>query len=72
MARISYSLYLCHGLVVLILKRFCSVGSSLSLVKNTLSWSVVALLTSVFIASLAYRFFEKPMMDLRDRKPSRL
>jgi peptidoglycan/LPS O-acetylase OafA/YrhL len=60
-AKISYALYLCHGLVLLAMARW------LGLQKNTLLWCVTAWLLSFAVAGLVYRWFEKPMMDLRDR-----
>jgi peptidoglycan/LPS O-acetylase OafA/YrhL len=66
-AKISYALYLCHGLVILVLTRWFGPRDPFPLPKHTFLWCVVAWIISFTIAHLVYRWFEKPFMDLRDR-----
>jgi peptidoglycan/LPS O-acetylase OafA/YrhL len=66
-AKVSYALYLSHGLVLLVLNRYCGPKSVLFLPANTPVWSIVALGLAFGVATVTYRFFEKPIMDLRDR-----
>jgi peptidoglycan/LPS O-acetylase OafA/YrhL len=66
-ARISYALYLCHGLVLLAMWRWMGPKSVIGLEKNTFLWCITAWVLSLAVAGLVYRWFERPMMDLRDR-----
>lgn len=66
-AKVSYALYLCHGLVILALGRWFGPKSAYPLPKHTFWWCVAAWVGSFVVAGVVYRWFEKPMMDLRDR-----
>jgi peptidoglycan/LPS O-acetylase OafA/YrhL len=66
-ARISYALYLCHGLVLLAMWRWMGPKSGIGLEKNTFLWCITAWFLSLAVAGLVYQWFERPMMDLRDR-----
>jgi peptidoglycan/LPS O-acetylase OafA/YrhL len=66
-ARISYALYLCHGLVLLAMWRWMGPKSAIGLEKNTFLWCITAWVLSLSVAGLVYRWFERPMMNLRDR-----
>ena len=66
-AKTSYALYLCHGLVLLAVTRWLGPRTEFGLQRHTSLWSLTALTLSLLVAGLVYRFFEKPMMDLRDR-----
>ncbi len=70
-AKISYALYLCHGLILLAMWRWMGPRSSIGLEKNSILWCVTAWVLSLAVAGLVYRWFEKPMMDVRDRFESR-
>jgi peptidoglycan/LPS O-acetylase OafA/YrhL len=59
---------LCHGLVALIVKHFFGPHSSLPLSKHTLPWCMTIWLGSFIVAWAAYRWWEKPIMNLRDRR----
>ncbi len=63
---ISYSMYLInHGLVVLVIKKhFPATSFADGLMKYFLFWIIV-----ITASTLLFKFFEKPVMDLRDRKP---
>ena len=67
MAKVSYALYLCHGLVLLAVARWLGPKGLLGLEKNTVLWCITVWLLSLLVAGVVYRWFEKPMMDLRDR-----
>lgn len=66
-AKVSYALYLCHGLVLMAIARWLGPKGLLGLEKNTLLWCLTAWILSLAVAGVAHRRFEKPMMDLRDR-----
>jgi len=66
-AKTSYALYLCHGLILVAIYRWLGPKSVFGLQKNTVLWCVTAWILSLAVAELVYRWFEKPMMDLRDR-----
>jgi peptidoglycan/LPS O-acetylase OafA/YrhL len=66
-ARLSYSLYLCHGLVLLMLGKFLGPRSPWPLQKHTVAWCLAAWMASFAVAWIVYRCFEKPIMDLRER-----
>lgn len=66
-AKVSYALYLCHGLVLLALARWLGPKSAFPLPKHSLLWCAVAWVLSFTVAGIVYRWFEKPFMDLRDR-----
>jgi peptidoglycan/LPS O-acetylase OafA/YrhL len=62
-ARISYALYLCHALVLLVISRMFSRKSAWYFGTHTPSWSIVGITLSVLIAWVVYKWFEKPIMD---------
>ena len=66
-AKISYALYLCHGLVLLAMWRWMGPKSVIGLEKNTFPWCITAWVLSLAVAGLVYKWFERPIMDLRDR-----
>jgi len=66
-AKTSYALYLCHGLVLLALWRWMGPKSVIGLEKNTFPWCVMAWALSLAVAGLVYQWFERPVMELRDR-----
>lgn len=67
LSRISYSLYLTHVISIFmattILQKW--VGDQFNLLKWVSSW-----LLSIIFAAILYKYYEKPMMDLRDKFPS--
>ena len=67
--RISYGLYLFHGFMPYVLGRYVPGFIEMS------TWSRAALLTSatLMVASLSWRFFEAPILTLKERwsKPLR-
>ena len=67
-SRISYSLYLIHLALVaeVIRKNFPPTGGVDGILKY-----IVYLAVSISVAALLYRYFEKPVMDLREKAPSR-
>ena len=60
---ISYSMYLTNSIVALLFRKYFS--------PETASLSLMAyffyLFTVIFISFFVYRFYEKPMMDIRDK-----
>lgn len=66
-AKLSYALYLCHGLVLIVLWKWFGPKSAYYLPKNTVLWCAAAWVLSFAVAGVVYRWFEKPFMDLRDR-----
>jgi len=72
-ARLSYALYLCHGLVLLVLWRYFGqhAHSFWNLHRQTWPWCLIAWAVAFAFAWMVYCWFEKPFMDLRDRKPVR-
>lgn len=63
---ISYSVYLIHYGVVLQLMKFYFPTESLSQLQKH-GYTLVFLLITFIISWLNYRYFEKPVMDLRDK-----
>jgi peptidoglycan/LPS O-acetylase OafA/YrhL len=70
-ARISYSLYLAHGLVVIAVHHLFRYSSNSLLAKHSFGWSMLCLTLSVLLASATYFWFEKPTTAWRERIPSR-
>jgi peptidoglycan/LPS O-acetylase OafA/YrhL len=70
-ARLSYALYLCHGLVLLIFTKFLSHHSLWPSAKHTLPWCLAVWAASFGVAWVVYHWFEKPIMDLRERTKQR-
>jgi peptidoglycan/LPS O-acetylase OafA/YrhL len=66
-AKTSYALYLCHGLVLLAIARWLGPRGLFGIEKNTMLWSLTGWALSLAVAGVVYRWFEKPVMDLRDR-----
>ena len=66
-AKVSYALYLCHGLVLLAIGRWFGPKTAYPLPRHTILWCVVAWVLSFAVAGIVYRWFEKPLMNLRDR-----
>lgn len=64
LSRISYSLYLTHVISIFIATTILQkwVGDHFSWLKWICSWML-----SIVFAALLYTFYEKPMMDLRDK-----
>lgn len=67
MAKISYSLYLCHGLVLLAIARWLGPKTAAGLAPNTIWWTLTAWAGSLLVAYVVYRWFERPCMNLRER-----
>lgn len=65
-SKISYSIYLAHYSFVLWLMKFLFPTAGLSL-PQLLLYTFAYLAVVFIVASLAYRFFEKPILDLRDK-----
>ncbi len=63
----SYSLYLCHTPVIRGLRYFCTEIIPFSLYQNPLIRFVLIWAIAFSIAALVYRWWEKPMTQLRDR-----
>lgn len=61
----SYSMYLCHTLVYQGLKPL--VGYDNLAQSEKLLYKVLALALIILVSAVIYRFFEKPVTDLRDR-----
>jgi len=62
----SYSLYLCHYIIMLLFLKYSPDAMQLSITGKiclSLSW----LATSLLVSMLTYHYFEKPMTSLRDR-----
>jgi peptidoglycan/LPS O-acetylase OafA/YrhL len=64
-SKISYSMYLLHYSIVTVLMKYVisNLNIQFSNVVIIMSYMFITILSSYFL----YRFFEKPMMDLRDR-----
>lgn len=64
LSRISYSLYLTHVISIFIATTILHkwVGDQFNLLKWVSSWVL-----SIIFAALLYKYYEKPMMDLRDK-----
>jgi len=62
---ISYSMYLINlGLIAQVIeKHFIPSTPLIALVTYIIYWSLV-----IILSTLLYKYFEKPVMDLRDRK----
>lgn len=63
---ISYSMYLLHYSIVLQVMRLYVVIEELSMLEKWLL-SFAYIIVTTILAYFLYRFYEKPMMDLRDR-----
>ncbi len=63
---ISYSIYLIHYSFVLQLMKFYFPTEALSLVEKHL-YAIVFIAITILFSWLNYRFFEKPIMDIRDK-----
>lgn len=61
----SYSIYLCHLPIILTAQR--SFGSSINSTELRLLFRLGLLVLIITVAALNYRFYEKPMTDLRER-----
>lgn len=64
---ISYGMYLLHYSIILQLMRYFIPIESLTLFQK-LVYSMVYFSSTVLLAYLLFKFYEKPMMDIRDRK----
>lgn len=65
LSKISYSMYLLHYSIVAVLFKY--VLTSLAININGFVLIVVYLTTTTILSYSLYRFFEKPIMDLRDK-----
>ena len=65
LGRISYGLYVYHFAIVWFVRRIRDFGISEPLAKP-LSLVISAILTYI-VASLSYKYFEKPILDLKDK-----
>jgi peptidoglycan/LPS O-acetylase OafA/YrhL len=65
----SYSMYLCHALIYGIVWNAVDYESLATLPR--LALKAGALLVTVIVSEATYRIYEKPMMDLRDRRHPR-
>jgi peptidoglycan/LPS O-acetylase OafA/YrhL len=61
----SYSMYLCHGPIYLLF--WGAVDYDHAAAPLRLAVKAGALLTTALVSEATYRFYEKPLMDLRDR-----
>jgi len=59
--KISYGLYLCHMLVMILLRRLLHVHGDMRL-------PLISLLASILVASLSFRFYEMPILAWGRRK----
>lgn len=57
----SYGLYVLHPFVIFALATYTSIDP------GTLAFSAVTLTTSAAVAALSYRYFERPLLGLKDR-----
>lgn len=64
-SKVSYSMYLLHYSVVAVLLKQGLLNLNLEL--STLPLLILYLLSTLILSFLLYRFFEKPIMDLRDK-----
>nr|WP_294935744.1 acyltransferase [uncultured Flavobacterium sp.] len=65
-SKVSYSLYLLHySIVTVLMKHFVDASKFASL--QLLGFVVCYLMIVFFLSFIMYRYFEKPIMDLRDR-----
>jgi len=64
-SKISYSMYLINLALVaeVIRDNFAPKGGTDGILKYLIYWAIV-----IVVSTILYRFFEKPIMDLRDRK----
>lgn len=60
----SYSIYMCHSLIYLGLGQL--MGYDALSFTGKMTYKVISLALIVLVSALNYRFFEKPMTDLRD------
>ncbi len=66
----SYSLYLCHTPVIRVLQYLCTEIIPFAPYRNPIIRCLMIWVIALTIAALVYRFWEKPMTQLRDRKKS--
>lgn len=73
LGRISYGLYIFHAFVLFMVFRICKARlTQLSATLHLLYWrdalgTVIALTTTIMIAMLSYRFFERPFLQLKKK-----
>ncbi len=65
-SKISYTVYLIHYSIVLYLMKYCIDTSSYTIWKLHM-FTFIYLLITLLLSALLYRFYEKPMMELRDK-----
>lgn len=65
-SRISYSIYLLHYSLILYLMKYF-VDTTLYSKTERLLFTTIYLIIVFILSALLYRFYEKPMMDLRDK-----
>ena len=65
LGKISYGLYVYHAPLVWFAGRIVDLGLAPALVKPLAA--LIALVATVLVASLSFRFMEKPIIDLKDR-----
>ncbi len=62
--KISYGLYCYHGFII----TFCGlILQKYKIEIPSLLWAIILLLVTIFLASISYRFFEKPFLNLKER-----
>ncbi len=66
----SYSLYLCHTPVIRLLQYVCTEIIPFAPYKNPIIRCLLIWVIAFATAALIYRLWEKPMTQLRDRKPA--
>lgn len=66
-SKISYSIYLLHyGIILQLMKHFVDTTVLSSMERHF--FTLLYILITFFLSYILYRFYEKPMMDLRDKK----
>jgi peptidoglycan/LPS O-acetylase OafA/YrhL len=65
-SKISYAVYLLHYSIILYLMKYCINTSAYSIWQLHL-FTFVYLLITLLLSGLLYRYYEKPMMELRDK-----
>lgn len=65
LSKISYSMYLLHYSIITVLMKHAFVYYNLQL--STLTVLILYLTITIFASYLLYRFYEKPIMDKRDK-----
>ena len=66
LGKISYGLYMYHIIVInLLLRILTKLGFQLDNLFTIFTFTILALILSILVSTLSYRYFEKPLMRLR-------